>query len=190
MILLCSIVFGYQDYNFVMVMQCFIDYLLVLMCKGMCELLWKVCVKCVIFVIGVYEWLIVFGNNDLLGVMLVGVVLIYVYCFGVLLGCNVVVFMNNDCVYQIVFDLKVCGVKVMVVDFCVLLNGVLLVVVKWQGVMVMSGVVVMVVLGKWCVLLVDVVFYLNGQIGGKLQMLLCDFVVMLGGFSLVLYLFV
>ena len=165
------------------------DHLPVSMRKGTRELLWKVRAKRVILATGAHERPIVFGNNDLPGVMLAGAVSTYVHRFGVLPGHNAVVFTNNDRAYQTALDLKACGAKVTVVDSRASSNGALPAAAKRQGVTVMSGAVVTGASGKWRVSSVDVASYSNGQTGGKLQTLPCDLVAMSGGFSPVLHLF-
>ena len=52
---------------------------------------------------------IVFGNNDLPGVMLASAVSTYLHRYGVLPGRDAVVFTNNDDGYQCALDLKVGG---------------------------------------------------------------------------------
>ena len=78
-----STAFGW-DHNLVTVTQRLTDHLPVSMRKGTRELLWKVRAKRVILATGAHERPIVFGNNDLPGVMLAGAVSTYVHRFGVL----------------------------------------------------------------------------------------------------------
>jgi sarcosine oxidase subunit alpha len=137
-----STAFGYQDHNLVTVTQRLTEHLPVSMRKGTRELLWKVRAKRVILATGAHERPIVFGNNDLPGVMLAGAVSTYVHRYGVLPGRNVVVFTNNDRAYQTALDLKACGAKVTVVDSRASSNGALPAAAKRQGVTVMSGAVV------------------------------------------------
>ena len=151
-----STAFGYQDHNLVTVTQRLTDHLPVSMRKGTRELLWKVRAKRVILATGAHERPIVFGNNDLPGVMLAGAVSTYVHRFGVLPGRNAVVFTNNDRAYQTALDLKACGAKVTVVDSRASSNGALPAAAKRQGVTVMSGAVVTGASGKWRVSSVDV----------------------------------
>ncbi|AJX13129.1 sarcosine oxidase subunit alpha [Burkholderia ubonensis] len=188
-ILTRSTAFGYQDHNLVTVTQRLTDHLPVSMRKGTRELLWKVRAKRVILATGAHERPIVFGNNDLPGVMLAGAVSAYIHRFGVLPGRDAVVFTNNDRGYQAALDLKACGAKVTVVDVRASSNGALPAAAKRQGVTVMSGAVVTAAAGKWRVSSVDVASYTNGQTGGKLKTLPCDLVAMSGGFSPVLHLF-
>jgi sarcosine oxidase subunit alpha len=84
-----STAFGYQDHNLVTVTQRLTEHLPVSMRKGTRELLWKVRAKRVILATGAHERPIVFGNNDLPGVMLASAVSTYVHRYGVLPGRNV-----------------------------------------------------------------------------------------------------
>ena len=84
--------------------------------KGTRELLWKVRAKRVILATGAHERPIVFGNNDLPGVMLASAVSTYLHRYAVLPGRNAVVFTNNDDGYQCALDLKAAGAQVTVID--------------------------------------------------------------------------
>ncbi|APC68138.1 sarcosine oxidase subunit alpha family protein [Ralstonia solanacearum] len=188
-ILTRSTAFGYQDHNLVTVTQRLTDHLPISMRKGTRELLWKVRAKRVILATGAHERPIVFGNNDLPGVMLAGAVSTYIHRFGVLPGRDAVVFTNNDRAYQTALDLKACGAKVTVVDARAPGNGALPAMAKRQGVTVMHGAVITAASGKWRVSSIDVASYANGQVGGKQKTLPCDLVATSGGFSPVLHLF-
>ncbi|MHA6908891.1 2Fe-2S iron-sulfur cluster-binding protein [Ralstonia pseudosolanacearum] len=213
-ILTRSTAFGYQDHNLVTVTQRLTDHLPISMRKGTRELLWKVRAKRVILATGAHERPLVFGNNDLPGVMLAGAVSSYIHRYGVLPGREAVVFTNNDRAYQTALDLKACGAKVTVVDSRASTDGALPAAAKRQGVTVMNGAVVTAASGKWRVSSVDVASYANsngavvtatpaqtrvssadvaayqgGQVGGKIKTLPCDIVATSGGFSPVLHLF-
>jgi len=165
------------------------DHLPISMRKGTRELLWKVRAKRVILATGAQERPIVFGNNDLPGVMLAGAVSAYIHRYGVLPGREAVVFTNNDHGYQAALDLKACGAKVTLVDSRAASNGALPAAAKRQGVTVMNGAVVTTAAGKWRVSSVEVAAYANGKVGAKLATLPCDLVASSGGFSPVLHLF-
>ncbi len=85
--ILCrSTAFGYQDHNLVTVAQRLTDHLPVSMRKGTRELMWKVRAKRVILATGAQERPIVFGNNDLPGVMLASAVSSYLHRYAVVPG--------------------------------------------------------------------------------------------------------
>ena len=70
----------------------------------------------VILATGAHERPLVFGNNDLPGVMLASAVSAYIHRYGVLPGRDAVLFTNNDRAYQAAIDLADCGARVVVVD--------------------------------------------------------------------------
>ena len=108
--------FGYQDHNLVTVAQRLTDHLPVRMRAGSRELLWKIRAGRVILATGAHERPLVFGNNDLPGVMLASAVSAYIHRYGVLPGARAVLFTNNDRVHQAAIDLADCGALVVVVD--------------------------------------------------------------------------
>lgn len=111
-----STAFGYQDHNLVTITQRLTEHLPVSRRQGTRELMWKVRAKRVILATGAHERPIVFGNNDLPGIMLASAVSTYLHRYAVLPGRNAVVFTNNDDAYQCALDLKAAGADVTVVD--------------------------------------------------------------------------
>ncbi|CDY75049.1 Sarcosine oxidase alpha subunit [Caballeronia glathei] len=189
-ILTRSNAFGYQDHNLVTVTQKLTDHLPVSMRKGTRELMWKVRAKRVILATGAHERPIVFGNNDLPGVMLASAVSTYLHRYAVLPGRNAVVFTNNDDGYQCALDLKASGAQVTVVDPRVSESkGTLPALARRHGVKVLSGAVVTAARGKLRVASVEVSAYSNGQVGARQGELNCDLLAMSGGWSPVLHLF-
>ena len=69
-----------------------------------------------VYATGALERPIVFGNNDLPGVMLAYALRAYVNFYGVIPGKNVVIFTNNDSVYGLAGDLLNLDCRVTVVD--------------------------------------------------------------------------
>ncbi|MGF6725453.1 sarcosine oxidase subunit alpha [Paraburkholderia sp. GAS41] len=184
-----STAFGYQDHNLVTVTQRLTEHLPVSMRKGTRELLWKVRAKRVILATGAHERPIVFGNNDLPGVMLASAVSTYIHRYGVLPGREAVVFTNNDDGYQCALDLKTCGAKVTVVDPRGQGNGALPAAARRHGVKVLNNAVVTTASGKLRVGSVEIAAYANGKVGAKQPELACDLLAMSGGWSPVLHLF-
>jgi sarcosine oxidase subunit alpha len=189
--ILCrSTAFGYQDHNLVTVTQRLTEHLPVSQRKGTRELLWKIRAKRVILATGAHERPIVFGNNDLPGVMLASAVSTYLHRYAVLPGRNAVVFTNNDDGYQCALDLKSAGAQVTVVDPRPSESkGTLPALARRYGVKVMNGVVITAAHGKLRVASVDIAPYSNGQVGVKQGELPCDLLAMSGGWSPVLHLF-
>ncbi|MGF6241578.1 sarcosine oxidase subunit alpha [Paraburkholderia sp. GAS38] len=184
-----STAFGYQDHNLVTVTQRLTEHLPVSMRKGTRELLWKVRAKRVILATGAHERPIVFGNNDLPGVMLASAVSTYIHRYGVLPGREAVVFTNNDDGYQCALDLKTCGAKVTVVDPRAQGYGALPAAARRHGVKVLNNAVVTSAQGKLRVGSVEVAAHANGKVGAKQPDLPCDLLAMSGGWSPVLHLF-
>jgi sarcosine oxidase subunit alpha len=189
--ILCrSTAFGYQDHNLITVTQRLTEHLPVSQRKGTRELMWKIRAKRVILATGAHERPIVFGNNDLPGVMLASAVSTYLHRYAVLPGRNAVVFTNNDDGYQCALDLKAAGAQVTVVDpRASESKGTLPALARRYGVKVMNGVAVTAAHGKLRVASVDVASYSNGQVGAKQSALPCDLLAMSGGWSPVLHLF-
>ncbi|RDK09451.1 sarcosine oxidase subunit alpha family protein [Cupriavidus lacunae] len=184
-----STAFGYQDHNLVTVTQRLTDHLPAAKRQGTRELLWKIRARRVILATGAHERPLVFGNNDLPGVMIASAVSTYIHRYGVLPGRDAVVFTNNDRGYQAALDLKACGAKVTIVDARASTNGALPAAAKRQGLTVLNGAVVTAASGKRHVSSVDVAAYANGKTGRKVSTIPCDLVAMSGGLSPVLHLF-
>ncbi|WP_250453779.1 sarcosine oxidase subunit alpha family protein [Caballeronia sp. ATUFL_M2_KS44] len=185
-----STAFGYQDHNLVTVTQRLTEHLPVSMRKGTREQMWKVRAKRVILATGAHERPIVFGNNDLPGVMLASAVSTYLHRYAVLPGRNAVVFTNNDDAYQCALDLKAAGANVTVVDPRPMESkGALPAAARRYGVRVLNDAVVTAAHGKLRVSSVEVAAYSKGQVGAKQTDLPCDLVAMSGGWSPVLHLF-
>ncbi len=187
-----STAFGYQDHNLVTVTQRLTEHLPVSMrkSKGTRELMWKVRAKRVILATGAQERPIVFGNNDLPGVMLASAVSAYINRFAVLPGRNAVVFTNNDTGYQCALELKASGAQVTVVDPRLIdEKGVLQAQARKYGVKVLNGSVVTAARGKLRVASVEISAFSAGKVGVKQTELTCDLLAMSGGWSPILHLF-
>ncbi|BBP97834.1 sarcosine oxidase subunit alpha [Burkholderia sp. SFA1] len=185
-----STAFGYQDHNLVTITQRLTEHLPVSRRQGTRELMWKVRAKRVILATGAHERPIVFGNNDLPGIMLASAVSTYLHRYAVLPGRNAVVFTNNDDAYQCALDLKAAGADVTVVDpRPAESKGTLPAAARRYGVRVLNNAVITVAHGKYRVASVEVASYAKGQVGQKQTDLQCDLVAMSGGWSPVLHLF-
>jgi len=185
-----STAFGYQDHNLVTVTQRLTEHLPVSTRKGTRELMWKVRAKRVVLATGAHERPIVFGNNDLPGVMLASAVSTYLHRYAVLPGRNAVVFTNNDDAYQCALDLKAAGANVTVVDPRPMESkGALPAAARRYGVRVLNDAVITAAHGKLRVSSVEVASFAKGQVGAKQTDLQCDLVAMSGGWSPVLHLF-
>lgn len=108
--------FGYYDHNLVTACERCIDHLPVKQRSGVRERIWKIRAKQVILATGAHERPLVFGNNDLPGIMLASAVTTYINRYGVLPGRRAVIFTNNDSAYQTALDLHQHGAQVVIVD--------------------------------------------------------------------------
>ncbi|MGB7399073.1 sarcosine oxidase subunit alpha family protein [Castellaniella sp.] len=115
--------FGYQDHNLITACERLHDHLPIAQRSGVRERIWKIRARHVVLATGAHERPLVFGNNDIPGVMLAGAVSTYIHHYGVLPGRRAVVFTNNDSAYQTAIDLKRHGADVTVVDPRVLSHG-------------------------------------------------------------------
>ncbi|MGF6753262.1 sarcosine oxidase subunit alpha family protein [Paraburkholderia sp. GAS42] len=181
--------FGYQDHNLVTAAQRLTDHLPLSVRKGTRELLWKIRAKRVILATGAHERPIVFGNNDLPGIMLASAVSSYINRFSVLPGKSVVVFTNNDGAYQAALDVKAAGGSVTVVDSRGVTHGTLPAMARHLGIKIVAGSVVTCAEGKKRVSSVQIRRYDNGVVTGGTERVRCDLVAVSGGWSPALHLF-
>ncbi len=70
----------------------------------------------VVLAAGAFERPLVFGNNDLPGIMTASALTTYINRYGVACGKNAVIMTSNDLAYQGAVDLAAAGVKVTIVD--------------------------------------------------------------------------
>lgn len=108
--------FGYHDHNFITVCQRLTDHLPVAARDSLRERLWRIRARHVILATGAHERPLVFGNNDLPGIMLASAAGIYLNQYGVLPGRRAIIFTNNDSAYRTALDLRRHGAEVTVVD--------------------------------------------------------------------------
>lgn len=111
-----SVVFGYHDHNFLTIRESLTDHLPLAERKGFRERLWRVRAKQVVLATGAHERPMVFGNNDLPGIMLSSAMSDYAQLYGVLVGRKIVLLTNNDMAYGDALTLKAAGAQVTVVD--------------------------------------------------------------------------
>ncbi len=77
---------------------------------------WRINAAKAVYATGALERPIVFGNNDLPGVMLAYALKAYVNYYGVIPGQNITIFTNNDSVYSLAKDLDRLDCNVTIVD--------------------------------------------------------------------------
>jgi len=111
-----STVFGYHDQNYLTIAQRLTDHLPVASRRGRRERVWRVRAKRVVLAAGAFERPLVFGNNDLPGIMLASAASTYCNRYGVQPGSRAVLFTNNDGAYETALDLRAAGIPVVAVD--------------------------------------------------------------------------
>ena len=111
-----GVVFGYHDHNFLTIRESLTDHLPLNQRQGFRERLWRVRANQVILATGAHERPMVFGNNDLPGVMLSSAMADYAQLYGVLVGQRIALLTNNDSAYSDALTLKQAGAHVTVVD--------------------------------------------------------------------------
>ncbi|MGA7776506.1 MAG: sarcosine oxidase subunit alpha family protein [Paraburkholderia sp.] len=184
-----STAFGYQDHNLVTVTQRLHDHQPVSVRRGTRERLWKIRAKKVILATGAHERPLVFGNNDLPGIMLASAISTYVHRYGVLPGRRAVIFTNNDEGYRAAVDLKIHGADVTVVDPRPASAGTWPQLAARHNIVVVNNAVVIEANGKERVRSVAVARYEKGRVGNRVASLGCDLLGMSGGWNPVLHLF-
>jgi len=181
--------FGYQDHNLVTLVERRADHLPAGQAPVFRERLWRVRVKQVVLATGAHERPLVFGNNDLPGVMLAGAVSTYVRRYAILPGRNAVVFTNNDAGYDAALALKGAGIAVQVIDARATPRGSLSQRARSVGIDIFAGHVITEARGGKRVSAV-VVQGIDAQdrLAGAARTLACDLVALSGGFSPVIHL--
>lgn len=141
--------------------------------------LWRIVTKQVILATGATERPIVFGGNDLPGVMLAGSVRTYINRFGVLPGKRVVVFANNDDAATTVRELKRAGAEIVaLVDTRAEQGPGVREIAQAAGVLLLSGSVILDAFGRKRVSGVRI-----RTANGEVRRLSCDLVAVSGGWN-------
>ncbi|MEO8627761.1 MAG: sarcosine oxidase subunit alpha family protein [Betaproteobacteria bacterium] len=181
--------FGYHDHNFVTLLERRADHLPVGEAPVFRERVWKVRAKQVVLATGAHERPLVFGNNDLPGIMLASAVSTYVRRYAVLPGGRAVVFTNNDAGYDAALSLHSAGASVVVLDARSTPSGSLSQRARANGIEIFAAHVITEARGGKRVSGV-VVQGLDetDRLCGSPRTLLCDVVAVSGGFSPVIHL--
>lgn len=181
--------FGYQDHDLLTLAERRGDHLAPEQAPVFRERLWRIRAKQVVLATGAHERPLVFGNNDLPGVMLAGAVSTYVRRYAVLPGRQAVVFTNNDAGYDAALALKEAGAAVLVVDARPAPSGSLSQRAGGAGITILSGHVVTEARGgKRVSGAVVQPIDAEGRLLGTPRTLACDLLALSGGFSPVIHL--
>jgi len=181
--------FGYHDGNFVTLNQRLTHHLPIRERRGCRERNWRVRAARVVLATGAIERPLVFGNNDLPGIMLGSAVSAYINRYAVLPGRQAVVFGNNDAIYRTALDLAAAGADVRaVVDSRAGAEGDWRYEVTSRGITVKQGCVVSRAVGGRHVRSVQVYRLSGGAVGAAEDVIQCDLVAMCGGLNPVVHL--
>ncbi|WP_438391941.1 sarcosine oxidase subunit alpha family protein [Caballeronia sp. DA-9] len=184
-----STAFGYQDHNLVTVTERLTDHKPLAQRTGTREMLWKVRARRVVLATGAHERPLVFGNNDLPGVMLASAVTTYIRRYGVLPGKRAVIFTNNNSAYEAALALSQAGAMVTVVDSRQRDHVARIPAFGRLNVTVIHGSAVHEARGNKRVSSVRIGAYLPGRSDVELKSIDCDLLAISGGFSPALHLF-
>ena len=180
-------VFGYYDHNYLMAVEKRTDHLGPGRTKGVArQRLWHFRAGRVVLATGSLERPVVFGNNDLPGIVLANAACAYAHEFGVSLGKRGVAFVNNDAGFQLVLDTHALSRNIShVVDARATPSQALAAQAAAAGIEVLAGHVVACAHGRQRVSSVEA----QPLSGGGSRRLACDHVLVSGGFNPVVHLF-
>ena len=182
-------VFGYHDHNLLTACERLTDHLPLDKRRGIRERQWKIRAKRVILATGAHERPIVFGNNDLPGIMLASAVSTYIRRYGVRPGSRAVVFTNNDCAYRAALDLKASAADVLVIDCRPARESTLQQQAREHGIEILHESVVLEADGKLRVQAVKVAHAHDASRSNRARTIDCDLVCVSGGWNPALHLF-
>lgn len=150
---------------------------------------WLVRTKQTIMATGAIERPLVFGNNDLPGVMLATAIQTYVNRFAVLPGQNIVLTTNNDSTYQVAVQLVKAGANVVLCDARQSVSKKLVDTMSKAGIKLLTGKAVIAAKGHRKVVGAKIVpVNTTGHATGNEQILECDVIGISGGWAPVVHL--
>ncbi len=187
-----STVFGYYDHNFLGIVQRRTDHRRLTAQSGAPrQRLHRVRARQVILATGAIERPLVFGNNDVPGVMLAGAVRTYLNRYGVAAGRSLVLFTSHDQAYRTAIDWHLARQHVAaVVDSRLNPGGELAQAARALGIEIIDGHGVLEVSGKKRVEGVEIAALNAGgtAVTGAPRRLECDLLASSGGWSPVIHL--
>jgi sarcosine oxidase subunit alpha len=147
------------------------------------EALWKVRADRVVLATGAIEQPLMFGNNDLPGIMLAGAVRHYANRYGVQCGRRIVAVVNNDLAWRSIMELPAAGVAA-IIDSRDRIDESLVDAAQRAGIEIFCGAVPVVARGSKSVKELQ---FRDGE--GRLQAVGCDGIAMSGGMNPTLHLY-
>jgi sarcosine oxidase, subunit alpha len=186
-----GVVFGYHDHNFLTIRESLTDHLPLAERKGYRERLWRVRAAQVVLATGAHERPLVFGNNDLPGVMLSSAMADYAELYGVRVGRKIVLVTTNDSAYADARLLQAAGAAVTVVDTRVAdpVTGSQAQLAQKDGITVMRGFVPVLAKGAGTVSALVLRQMVGDKASGEERELSCDAVGMAGGWNPAIHLY-
>jgi sarcosine oxidase subunit alpha len=186
-----GVVFGYHDQNFVTIRESLTDHVPLTQRQGFRERLWRVRAGQVVLATGAHERPMVFGNNDLPGVMLSSALADYAHLYGVQVGQRAVLLTNNDSAYADALVLQRAGTQVTVVDARAghSVVGGLVQQAHNAGIEVLRGFVPIEAKGSVAVSGIEVRQVVGGRANGEARSLACDAIGMAGGWNPAIHLY-
>ena len=179
-------VFAYMDQNYLTLAERVTDHMAEAPSHLPRQRLWKVRAREVVLAQGCHERPLVFGGNDLPGVMLSGAVRSYINRYGVQPGSRAVVATNNDDAYLTALAMQDAGVNVLAIaDMRMSATGPLVAEALRRGLAVHAGHTVAEARGSRHVGQVKIAQLdaKTGEEGGDAFYVDCDLVAMSGGFT-------
>ncbi|MDE0308465.1 MAG: sarcosine oxidase subunit alpha family protein [Acidiferrobacterales bacterium] len=177
---------GYYDANYLVLNERVTDHLANAPVHQARERIWRVRAGQVILATGAIERPLVFGNNDLPGIMLSSAVSEYINRYAVAPGENAVVFTNNDSAYHSALHMLDNGVEIgAIVDSRADVSGALFQELARRGVRLVAGSAVTCAKGKKSITGVEVTnITSDGKLmAGTTSTLACDLLAVSGGWS-------
>ena len=186
-----GVVFGYHDHNFLTLRESLTDHLPLTDRKGFRERLWRVRAAQVVLATGAHERPMVFGNNDLPGVMLSSAMADYAELYGVRVGQRIVIVANNDSAYGDALVLQRAGARVTVVDTRggQLTAGSQARMAQERGIEILRGFVPLQATGSVGVSGIVVRRMAGDKASGEQRTLACDVIGMAGGWNPAIHLY-
>jgi sarcosine oxidase subunit alpha len=181
--------FGYFPHNFIGLNQRLSDHLSRPPEGRPRERLWQVRARSVVLATGAIERPLVFPGNDRPGILLAGAAHTYLNRYGVRVGTRAVIVTSGDDAYQAALDLKNAGVEIAAVaDLRSEVAGALPDAARLAGIDILPGSTVLGTEGDLRVNAVTVGRVHGGKVQAE-QRILCDAVLMSGGYTPSVHLF-
>lgn len=172
--------FGYYDHNMVSLIERVADHVAVPGPHVPRQRLWHIRAKRVVLATGAIERPLVFGNNDLPGVMLASAIRTYANRYGVAAGRRIVLFVNNNSAYPAAFDLARFGIDVVaIVDVRRAIPAAIMEQARSLAIPVHLGSIVLRALGSGCVKGAEIAL----RDGGRGTSIACDVIGTAGGWA-------